>query len=676
MKTLFLIAVSVVSLSTFAQPKKFDLAAQAKMVALSDPQISPDGKSIVIVTSRPDFDANKYNTELNIVDVATGKTRPITFDRQGVSQPRYSPSGEHLSFLARTGTGNTAQTQLFVMNTAGGESKQITKAPRGIQQYAWSPDGSTIAYVTFDEIANKDQVEKGFDAFEVGNNDMFVSTVRSAAHIWTISALGGEAKRLTSGTWTLPITIPPGAPASPISWSPDGKSIAFVKVNSIYSGDNAERSVQLLTVADGSIKQLTSRKSFEGYPTFSPDGSKLTYWYLKDAFPGNINEIWVSSPAGGEGKNLTAPIDRDIYRAIWMPDSKSVLVGGHDDHRTSLWIQPLEGAAKKLNLGTISPNWSFWVDMTVGKNGSIAFIGTDPSHPAELYYMTNATTPLKKLTMFNEEISAMALGKTETVRWKLEGFDHSGSLTYPSNYSSEKKYPLVLIVHGGPNAASIENFAARSQLFASEGYFVFEPNYRGSDNLGSKYKTAISKDAGAGPGRDVMAGVDKLKKSGMIDTTRMAVTGWSYGGYMTAWLAGNYPVWKAAVAGAAVTDLVDQYNLSDGNVARGRVLGSPYAGHMQEYVDQSPITYAHKIKAPTLVLANTEDPRVPVTQSYKLYHALKDNGVETRFIAWPIAMHNASDPVRAREVTKFWMGWVDEHLGEGKMKVSIKKETP
>jgi dipeptidyl aminopeptidase/acylaminoacyl peptidase len=291
-----------------------------------------------------------------------------------------------------------------------------------------------------------------------------------------------------------------------------------------------------------------------------------------------------------------------------------------------------------------------------------------------LFYMANTTMAPKKLTNFNAEVKSRTLGKTETLRWQLEGFQHSGSLTFPVGYTAGKKYPLVLIVHGGPNAASIENFSTRAQLFANKGYFVFEPNYRGSDNLGSKYKTAIINDAGAGPGRDVMEGVRKLKTSGMIDTTRMAVTGWSYGGYMTAWLAGNYPVWKAAVAGAAVTDLVDQYNLSDGNVARGRSMGSPYKGNMQAYVDQSPITYAHKITAPTLILANTEDPRVPVTQSYKLYHALKDNGVTTKFMAWPVPLHNASDPIRQLEVSKYWMGWVDQYLMDEKMNEVILNE--
>lgn len=654
--------------------KKFEIADLGKMVNLSDPQISPNGKSIVMVASRPDYELNRFNTELVLVDILSGQNRALTFERLGVSQPRWSPQGDQLAFLGKTGSGKEALVQLFVLNMGGGEARQITKAIKGVQHYAWNPDGTSIAFVTADEPPNKELADKGYDAFEVGNNDMFVSSVRTPSHIWLVSAKGGVAKRLTSGAWSLPVTIPPGAPSSPLSWSPDGKSIAFVKVISSYSGDNPYRSIQLLNVLDETIKPLTKRDQFEGYPAFSSDG-KISYWYTREGQGGNINDIWVTAPSSGEGKNLTHSLDRDIYQAIWMPDGKSILVGGHDDNRTSLWIQPLEGAARKINLGSISPNWSFWVDVTVGKNGSIAFIGTDPSQPSELFYLANATSIPKKLTDFNGEIKSMSLGKTETLRWQLEGFQHSGTLTYPTNFVTGGKYPLVLIVHGGPNAASIENFAARSQLFANEGYFVFEPNYRGSDNLGSKYKTAIIKDAGAGPGRDVMEGVKKLKERGVIDSTRMAVTGWSYGGYMTAWLAGNYPVWKAAVAGAAVTDMVDQYNLSDGNVARGKTLGgSPYTGSMQGYIDQSPITHAHKITAPTLILANTQDPRVTVTQSYKLYHALKDNGVTTKFIAWPIPMHNASDPVRAREVTKYWMGWIDQYLSDGKMAATLMKE--
>ena len=609
-----------------------------------------------------------------MVDIATGKKRVLTYDRPNVSQPRWSPGGDQLAFLSRVGQGKEAVTQVFIMSMLGGEARQITKAPRGVQHYAWRPDGEAMAFVTADEAPNKAEIEKGNDVFEVGNNDMFLSTAPPPSHIWLIATMGGESKRLTSGSWSLPVTIPPGAPSSPLSWSGDGKTIAFVKAQSPYSGDGPNRSIQLLTVDNAAFTTLTTRTKYEGYPTFSPDGSRINYWYKRDGIPGSINDIWLTTASGGEGKNLTSALDRDIYRAIWMPDSKNLLIGGHDDNRTSLWIQPVDGVARKINLGSISPSWSFWIDANVGRDGSIAFIGSDPAQPAELYYLSSATASPKALSDFNAEVKAMTLGKTETIRWQSDGFKHNGIVTYPVAYVAGKKYPLVLVVHGGPNSASVEQFSSLSQLFANRGYFVFEPNYRGSDNIGAGYKTAIIKDAGAGPGRDVMAGLTQLKNSGMIDMNRVGVTGWSYGGYMTVWLAGHYPGWKAAMAGAAVTDWVDQYDLGDGNVNVANAIGgSPWIGNnMQKYIEQSPITAANKITAPTLILANTDDPRVPVSQSYKLYHALKDNGVTTKFLAWPIPAHNASDPVRQMELRKLWIGWMDEYLLDNKPEAGTK----
>ena len=212
-------------------------------------------------------------------------------------------------------------------------------------------------------------------------------------------------------------------------------------------------------------------------------------------------------------------------------------------------------------------------------------------------------------------------------------------------------------------------FSALSQLFAGRGYFVFQPNFRGSIHQGNAYKAAIYKDFGAGPGRDVMAGLAQLKRSGLVDTARIGVSGWSYGGFMTTWLLGHYPAqWKAAVAWAAATDWQDQYDLSDGSAQWGELIGeSPWLSeaNAQAYHDQSAMSAAGKIRAPTLILANTADPLVPITQSYRLFHALKDNGVTTKFIAWPVAAHSAPDPVRQREVNRFWLEWMDTYLQPG-----------
>jgi dipeptidyl aminopeptidase/acylaminoacyl peptidase len=212
-------------------------------------------------------------------------------------------------------------------------------------------------------------------------------------------------------------------------------------------------------------------------------------------------------------------------------------------------------------------------------------------------------------------------------------------------------------------AASLRNFSAPARLMAAKGWFVFQPNYRGSDNLGRAYQSAISNDAGEGPGRDVMAGIEAVKAKVQVDESRIAVSGWSYGGYMTTWMIGHYSIWNCAVAGAAVTDRLDQQTLSDGAGGRGGQ-NSPWLNPqaMERERAQSPITYAAKMKTPTLILSNVGDYRVTITQSYKLFHALRDAGVETRFFAYPIPGHNAQDPVRQRDVQMRWIGWIEDHF--------------
>lgn len=647
----------------FAQ-SKFGIDDYAKLVQISDPQISPDGKSVVVVVSRPDYINNRYNAELVLVDVATGNKTVLTQDRLSVSSPRWSPNGEKLAFISKAGTGKDALNQIFLLPLAGGEAKQITKAPKGVQHFAWSPNSVDIAYAALNEPKNKAEIEKGFTGFEVSNNDMFVGSQPVSSHIWLVNTKSLDYKRMTDGEWSLPIIIPPSPPSSPLSWSPDGKNLLFVKVATPYSGDARNRTIQILNVEDGNFRPLTARTQLEAFPSFSPDGSRIAYWYKKDGRIENIHQLWIADAAGGEGNAISDKLNRDLYLSAWLPDGKGLLVGGHNNNKTSLWIMDLAGNTTQLNLGNLSPTWGFWLDATFSKTGAIAFTASEPDKPVELYYMPSANQLPIALTDFNAEVSKMSWGKTETLWWENEGLEQSGIVTYPVGFEKGKKYPLVLIIHGGPNSASVEQFSRLAQIFANEGFFVFEPNYRGSDNQGEAYKMAIVEDAGAGPGRDIMAGLEKLKATGMIDEERIGVSGWSYGGFMTVWLAGHYEGWKAVIAGAAVTDWVDQYNLSDANVARaGAIGGSPWVGdNMQKYVEQSPITEAKNIKAPTLILANTGDPRVTITQSYKLYHTLVDNGTYTKFWVWPIPAHNASDPITQAEQQKMWLNWMITYL--------------
>jgi dipeptidyl aminopeptidase/acylaminoacyl peptidase len=220
------------------------------------------------------------------------------------------------------------------------------------------------------------------------------------------------------------------------------------------------------------------------------------------------------------------------------------------------------------------------------------------------------------------------------------------------------------VIHGGPEGASTTAFSDLPQLLAAHGYLVFQPNYRGSINLGDAYQHAIYRDTGEGPGKDVMAGLAAVEKLGIVDTSRIGVSGWSYGGYMTTWLTGHNDVWKAAVSGAAITDWVMDYTVAYYQTGDTYFFGgSPWVAKYHDiWREQSPIAHAQHVKAPTLIMGDVGDPNVPLVNSYEWYHALRDNGVKVRFYAYPADTHFPSDIVQQTDVMRRWVGWMKQHL--------------
>ena len=426
--------------------------------------------------------------------------------------------------------------------------------------------------------------------------------------------------------------------------------------------------LEVQDVATGAMRKLTAHQSLESLAAISPDGSLVSYSFPHG--PGFVNEgdVYVTSfKDGGNGRDLTRLLDRNTRRGIWTQDGRALLVEAHDETRASMWLQPLEGRAKKLDLGAVNPADNFWVGASTGPSGQIAFVGSTAAHPDELYYIASPTDAPRRLTDFNQQIGAMELGGTEGLEWQgPDGFREDGVLVYPPDFIKTKKYPLVLLIHGGPEDAAVQSFHFLSQLIAAHDYVVFSPNYRGSDNRGNAYQHAVAGNAGVGPGRDVMAGVRAVVKRGFVDESRIAVTGHSYGGFMTAWLIGHSHMWKCAVAVAAVTNFVDWYDLSDVNVQMRYLFAgfrSPWIGDaMRGYQAQSPITYAANATTPTLILADADDYRVPVVQSYELYHALRDNGVTVEFYVYPVGGHFPGDPVRIMDNFERWVGWLDRFL--------------
>jgi len=664
-QTIFLIIAfaNLFSLTVSAQ-KHFELNDMDKLITLSEPQISPDGKSILVVVAKPDTLTNKFKSAIHKVDIATQSSQQLTFDRVSVGSPRWSPSGTQVAFIAVDAENKF---QLFVLSMAGGEAKKITSSPTGVLVFSWRPDGKMIAFSQLDEVANKKEIEKGYDAFEVNKHSMFIKAKPSSTHLWLIAADGGEAERLTSGSWSLfneDIL-------SNISWSPDGEKIAFQSFEVPYSGGLIS-TINTIDIATKTINRITTKTiqkdaiQFEGQPIFSPDGNSIAYQFNRNNV-GYGSDILYKSLTSSEEKNLTAILDRCFYNNEWSSDSKALFVAANDYNTVSLWMQPLNGVAKKINLGNLCINGAFAYPFTVGKNNAIALIASTSQSPNELYYLSNPNAAPQKLTHFNKEMDALTFGRQETVSWKSDEFTPNGILTFPPDFDPKKKYPLVVEPHGGPRATSKETFTYSAQLKAARGYIVFQPNYRGSDNMGYGFSEAINGDMGEGPGRDVMQGIKELKKRPYIDGNNIAVTGWSYGGFMTTWLIGNYDGWKCAIAGAAVTDWFEQYTLSDFGTNYQFEFGkgkSPYTDKKvkENWIKNSPITYAVNVKTPTLILSNIGDERVPITQSYQYFRVLQDIGTETKFMAFPISGHYPADPLRQKEIQKYILEWLGTYL--------------
>lgn len=627
--------------------ERFNLEHAARIASLSNPQITPDGRTVVVAVSRADLKQNRFTMELIRIDTATRSRKVLLTKPAG--QHRLSPDGTQLAYVAAA----DGKSQIFVMPLDGGELVQVSRAATGVESYAWRPDGKEFAYTSLEEETPRDDEEKANRSFEADVNYLAAQAPRSR-HIWLVPATGGEAQRLTSGHWSA---------FGELIWSPRRDQLAFTYGPKPGSRYWPEWTSRLLDVTSGSVTEATGRKRLAQVTGFSPDGARIAYTWQRGNATSALRDLWISGPGGAPPRDLTGATDINIKRAHWMPDGRSLVLAGPKGTRTRVWIQPLEGRSRDLDLGELVR-----VDeMVVARSGVIALIGSTSRSPSGLYLVDTPESKPRRLIDLNATLEDMDLGKQENLRWKgPEGRDMDGVLTYPPGYDATHILPMVVLIHGGPHMSSGLGFQPRTQWLAAHGWIVFEPNYRGSDNLGNAHQNAIRNDACDGPGRDIMSGVDLLVRRKIADPARLAVSGWSYGGNLTVWLLGNYPDrWRAGVAFAAITDHVNQYALS---VNRSYVAeafgGSPFTDpqRLRLYRRQSPITYASKIKAPTLVLCDSGDVMVPVTSSYLLYHALRDNGVKTKFVVYPVGGHMPPDPVHQRDLDRRWAEWIKEHM--------------
>jgi len=649
----FVLLASLVALplaAPAAAPKPFELADFRSIVSLSAAHIAPDGNHVVLVVRRANFKKDTYANELVLVDTRTRAKRVLTHRRDDVGDPQWSPSGDRLAFTASDADHKTAQ--LFVMPMDGGDALRLTDGKEGVGAYKWRPDGRAFALTMRDRAPNQKAIDAHQDAFDVGDDHWATRATALPSHIWTIDANGNHLKRITSGAFSV---------GGLGDFTRDGKRLVYTQRADAHFGHYRDTRIGVLDLASGRTTLVTPVAVHAAAPNISPDGTKLAY-SIEDPKSFSQADLAVANLDGSGSRIASARLDRNLQFAVWRGDGRAVYIGANDRTRAALFLQPIDGGPQPVDLGDVNLS----DEVSLARNGAMAFIGSTPTRASELYLKRTIAAAPQRLTGYNDALASHAIGRSKTIVWTSADHYHlDGVLTYPIGFTPGKTYPLVLEIHGGPTATSTDAFSELPQLFASHGYLVFQPNYRGSDNSGGAFAQATVPHITSAPAQDCMDGLAALEKLGIVDTKRIGVSGWSEGGLMTSWLIGHWHVWKAAVSGAAVNDWVAYSALTDASEFTPNFIGgSPWTSdaRMKFFEAESPLTYAGDVTTPTLILSDTGDQRVPTPLSYAFYHALLTKGTEVQFVAFPTSGHFPSDPLKREDVDRRWFAWLDSHL--------------
>jgi len=627
------------------------------IVRVSSPAISPDGKRAVVVVTRVVWNDDSYTRDLDLIDIATHARRTLTYARKGLSDPAFSPDGTKIAFIADAGTGDDAKSQVWVMPLDGGDARPVTDAPDGVEQFAWRPDGGAFAYAATDAKPTLTGAAKFRDSFVFTTEPIVAREEPRPVHLFVVAASGGHARQLTFGTQS----VATGEAQSTLSWSPDGKTLAYLLAPNAILNDADRAHVVLLDVASGKGSPLTAHDGFELNPLFAPDGSRVAYLYSAGDNQSNLTETYVTTPGGGAGVAVSHPYDRNVRDAAWLADSSGLYFVCGDGTSISLVRAPLSGTPERVDLGGVEISSS--LAGAIAHDGTLVFSAAAPNVPSELYVRHTDGT-VAKLTDYNAAIAALDLATPERITYPTTlGITGDAVLLKPPGFESGKRYPLVVLIHGGPTASSSFGFESLAQLMAARGWLVLQPNYRGSDNLGLAYQRGVLYDADEGPGKDIMAALDAVRARGIVDDRKIAVSGWSYGGVMTAWMISKYHVWRAAVSGASVDDWATDYGTADDSDSDVAIFhGSPFTGDAAEWRRASAISYVRDVTTPVLILSDVGDNRDPFASSSMYWRALRDNHKDATLRVWPVDGHFPSDPVRTADVYQHWIDYIAKHF--------------
>jgi dipeptidyl aminopeptidase/acylaminoacyl peptidase len=618
--------------------------------------ISPNGQWVAYTVRDTNWDENAYHTEIWLADAKSGELRQLTnHAKKSSTSPAWSPDGTKLAFA----TDRDEKRQIYVIDPRGGEARKLTSVEEGVGAFAWAPDGKSFAFTSTDAKTDADKErEKKFGDFDVIGEGYRMS------HLWVFDLAAEKARRLTSGT---AFTV------GQFSWSPDGTQIAFDhRVNSA-STSGATADISIVSVADGKVRPLVTQAGSDSGPVWSPDGSKIAFESaMAKQFSFLNGAIGVVPSAGGSVENLTSAFDENPSIVRWTPAGLFFSAA----NRTWAFLYSIDPATRAVKKYTAADQW-------IGSGFSLtpdgqwaAFSVTDGSTLGEIYVAPVATTlKPRKLTDMTAQTSAWAKSALEVVSWKSQdGATIEGVLHKPIGFQAGKKYPLLVVIHGGPTGISRPNAYSSTSIYPidiwnAKGALVLEPNYRGSAGYGEAFRSLNVRNLGVGDAWDVLSGIDYLIKEGLADPNQVGTMGWSQGGYISAFLTTHDSArFKAVSVGAGISDWMTYYvNTDITQFTRHYLKATPW-DDPEVYAKTSPITYVKNAKAPTLIQHGATDQRVPVPNAFQLYRGLQDVGVPSKLIIYKGFEgigHGPSKPKSSRAVMQHNLEWFDKYMFPG-----------
>jgi dipeptidyl aminopeptidase/acylaminoacyl peptidase len=646
--------------------------------SVNSPQISPDGKRVVYEQGRTNWENNSFDTELWIANAATGERHLLTVRAGSSSSAAWSPDGKWIAFLsdrpAAIKDSPSGQRQIYLMPADGGDAQQITKMEHGVNAFEWAPDSKHIAFAAegADPKTLKDRKEY-FGDYHVIHADYQMT------HLWVIDVpqadnagripKPAEPKQLTKDDYSV----------NDFSFSPDGKRIAFSAQRDPDLISSFSSDIYTVTISDGTVKKIVDTPGPDFDPHWSPDGKQIAYTTANGNkyFFYADQRISIVPADGGTPQLLTADFDEDPDLIRWAPEG--IYFSALQKMSSSLFLlDPATKAIKKMEMpgSTVAGNFSFSRDFK-----TVAYRGTGENRFAEVYVSALPSTAPVHITHAADQLSAFALAHREAVQWKSgDGTTIEGVLYKPGDFDPHKKYPLLVVIHGGPTGIDMPFINADRyypiERFVARGALVLRPNYRGSAGYGEAFRSLNVRNLGVGDYADVISGVDSLIEQGFVDKDRVGSMGWSEGGYISAFITTSSDRFKAVSVGAGISDWMTYYANTDITPFTPQYLHATPWDDADIYAKTSPIHYIARAKTPTLIQHGGADRRVPIANGFELRQALEDHGVPVKMVVYDGFGHPINKPKQQRAVMEENELWFNHYIWGDPLPASLTPVVP